>query len=386
MTSIKNGLLVSATQGSGSVDGYKNMGDYIQSIAPLAFFDNIDDIYVDKEKISHYRSLAGKTRLVMNAWLMKYPENWPPSNDIIPLLISVHISPQNASKLLSKAGIDYLKQHGPVGCRDTATLELLEKYEIPCYFSGCLTLTLGEKYKSEKTNDDVVFVDPYCEAHRNSEGKISARVVVQNILYGLKNLRKVKKIMPIFEHAYCLAGKYVRLKKFLTVSAFYRTYSSKFDDNILFNASYVTHSLKIGKGTPYDTEALKLNYTENLIKRYAEASLVVTSRIHCALPCLGIETPAIFVHAKAPGHVRAPGRFGGLYELFNVMLCSGYTLSSEESSLSGRIEFKTKLRNKEDYKPLRDNMIKRCKEFIALDIKSSDNDEQLNDVESDGVV
>ena len=386
MASIKNGVLVSATQANGSMNGYKNMGDYIQSIAPLAFFDNIDHIYVDKERISHYEAQVGKTRVVMNAWFMKYPENWPPSPDIIPLLISVHISPENAPKLLTDAGVEYLKRHGPVGCRDTATLELLESYGIPCYFSGCLTLTLGEKYKSEKTNDDVVFVDPYCEAHRNSEGKISARVIVGNIFYGLKNLRKINKLKPIFEHAYCLAGKFVKFKKFLTVSAFYRAYSSKFDDNILFNAKYITHSVKIGAGTPYNTESSKMEYTGKLIKLYSEVSLVVTSRIHCALPCLGIETPVIFVHAKAPGHVRAPGRFGGLYELFNVMLYSNYVLSSDEPSLSGRFNLKTQVKNKEDYKPLRDNMIKRCQVFVASNIENSLNEEQTDDIHSNETV
>lgn len=38
-----------------------------------------------------------------------------------------------------------------------------------------------------------------------------------------------------------------------------------------------------------------MEYAKYLIRKYAKAKLVVTSRIHCALPCLGIETPVIFV-------------------------------------------------------------------------------------------
>ena len=34
-------------------------------------------------------------------------------------------------------------------------------YGIKSYFSSCLTLTLGIKYKSEEKSDEVIFVDPY---------------------------------------------------------------------------------------------------------------------------------------------------------------------------------------------------------------------------------
>ena len=34
---------------------------------------------------------------------------------------------------------------------------------------------------------------------------------------------------------------------------------------------------------------------DELLKKYAKAEMVVTSRIHCALPCTGMGTPVIYV-------------------------------------------------------------------------------------------
>jgi hypothetical protein len=57
------------------------------------------------------------------------------------------------NKAVKNHGINYLKKYGPVGCRDYWTKTLLDKYGIPCYFSGCLTLTLGRKYQKMFADD-----------------------------------------------------------------------------------------------------------------------------------------------------------------------------------------------------------------------------------------
>jgi hypothetical protein len=144
---MKNGILVDSILNNRSENGYKDTGDYIQSLAGETFFKVIDE-YIDREKLAEYKSNGEKIRVIMNAWYMWFPQKWPPSEDIVPLLISMHISPLVSTEMLSLAGINYLKKHGPVGCRDKGTEMLLKQYNIPCYFSGCLTLALGEKYKS----------------------------------------------------------------------------------------------------------------------------------------------------------------------------------------------------------------------------------------------
>jgi hypothetical protein len=371
MKKIESGVLVSATQQSGKIDGYKNIGDYIQSLAQLSFLETENIHYVDKERLSEFKNDGEPVRVIMNAWFMVYPEYWPPSNDIKPLLTSVHISPTKATGMLSEKGVAYLKQHGPVGCRDMGTLEILKKSDIPCYYSGCLTLTLGEKFKpSEKTNR-VIFVDPYIESIRNAEGKISFSHILTNIIFGLVEIKKVLRLYRKFKHFYCVAGKFLRIKKFIAVAGFYRSYRKKFSDNIIFTAEYITQSEKIGKGTKYETEQEKLQLAADLVKIYTGASLVVTSRIHCALPCLAIGTPSLFVHSNGAGHVRDPGRFGGLIDLFNVLKFKDFNLKSDDKNIPELIDQSNfdKITNKNLHLELTKSMNDICYDFFSNDGK-----------------
>ena len=63
-----------------------------------------------------------------------------------------------------------------------------------------------------------------------------------------------------------------------------------------------------------------MEYARQLIRKYAHARYVVTSRIHCALPCLGVETPCVFITTESLHNntLRDNSRFGGLIEMFNV--------------------------------------------------------------------
>jgi hypothetical protein len=94
----------------------------------------------------------------MNAWWMWKPKHFPPSKDIEPLLVSMYIRAKIEKQFFSRKTIEYLKEHGPVGCRDKSTVALCEKYGIPAYFSGCLTLTLRRNPKITK-KDYILAVD-----------------------------------------------------------------------------------------------------------------------------------------------------------------------------------------------------------------------------------
>lgn len=366
MEKSKFGILVSSTQQSGYVDGYKNIGDYTQSLAQLSFFDSTKAVFVDKERISEFRIDEGPVKVILNAWMMVYPDYWPPSDDIEPLMISVHISPTKAEEMLSPEGIKYLKEHGPIGCRDLGTVEILKRSDIPCYYSGCLTLTLGQRYKPINKNNDVIFVDPYIEAIRNSKGDISIKHILSNLFYGLAYMKKIKKLEKRFKHFYCVAGRFIKLKRFISTAAFYRAYSNKFSDDILFSAKYITQSVRVGTGTEYTTEMDKLKLAEDLVQTYADAALVITSRIHCALPCLAIGIPSLFVHTNGAGHVRDPGRFGGLLELFNILEYGKFNLVSTEINIPSKIHKNNihQIQNKNLHLDLASEMVKRCKQFV----------------------
>ena len=78
---MKNGLLICSGTGK-----YKNIGDYIQSLAAELFFDHID-ILVERERLNEYIS-EEKTKVILNGWFMWNPLNWPPSKNILPFFIS----------------------------------------------------------------------------------------------------------------------------------------------------------------------------------------------------------------------------------------------------------------------------------------------------------
>ena len=125
----------------------KNIGDYVQAVATRQFIDKIDE-YVEQEEANQYYPEDQKPiRLIMNGWFQWRAENWPPSEYVQPLLISMHISPLKATELLTEKGIAFLKKHAPVGCRDYYTQKLLESVGVPAYFSACMTLTLGKNMR-----------------------------------------------------------------------------------------------------------------------------------------------------------------------------------------------------------------------------------------------
>ncbi len=135
-----------------------NIGDEIQSIAAMRFLPKVEQ-YIHREQLNKYYPKSGKkTKLIMNAWWMHKPQNFPPSEFIEPLLISMHISVKKRKTILTEQVRKYFIEHGPVGCRDVSTYEWLKSEGIPAYFSGCLTLTL-QRNKSIKRENYILCID-----------------------------------------------------------------------------------------------------------------------------------------------------------------------------------------------------------------------------------
>ena len=103
-----------------------NIGDEIQSVAQSRFLPRIDE-YVQRETIGRFipKTKGVKTKLIMNAWWMFHPSNFPPKDKYIePLLISMYFRDIIRDKLIKRKSVrDYLLKHGPVGCRDMGTHE-----------------------------------------------------------------------------------------------------------------------------------------------------------------------------------------------------------------------------------------------------------------------
>ena len=133
-----------------------NIGDEIQSIAAKRFIPRVDK-YIHRERTNEVKSKT-KIKLIMNAWWLWHEKNFPPSNSIEPLLISIFFRKEIRENLIKGDRKDYLKKNGPVGCRDLSTLDFLKSNGIPSYFSGCLTLTML-KNKNIKRSNFILVVD-----------------------------------------------------------------------------------------------------------------------------------------------------------------------------------------------------------------------------------
>lgn len=304
-----------------------NLGDYIQSLAARQFLPRVD-AYVEREKLGAY---AGpQIKMIMNGWYMRNAQYWPPSPDIIPLLVSFHLNTRCADKMLSGAGLEYFAKHGPVGCRDVTTLEMLSAKGIEAYFSSCLTLTLGNTFR-HTGGRDVYLVD---------------------VLFKYPTLKSIFKSLNSFRKSFTSG-------KFFLVGKRQKRIRDIFGAAFFENAKEVTHHYP---SQPFATEASRFELAERTLRLYEKAKVVITSRIHCALPCLAMGTPVIFVH----GGFEKPTeqcRLEGVYELFNMVKVSKSgqvecNFDLNEFLRSGRLP------ERNEYRQYLERLNQTCKAFI----------------------
>ena len=278
-----------------------NIGDYIQALAALQFLP-ANDGFIQRESLRTYQ--GEEATVVMNGWFMHHPEQWPPARSIHPVFLAFHLNVLAQERLLSDEGIAYLKEHEPIGCRDRNTVNLLASKGIEAFFSGCLTLTLGRNFRFEGKRESIIFVDPFF-------------VTRWSIVKGMRNLatlvvhwKAIKKIARKIPEG---SGG----RKMMILATFYREYRKLFSKDALVNGEYICQQSRYYKNA-FQTDEERLKEAERLVRKYAQAQLVVTSRIHCALPCLGLETPVIYTEGEDQSEA-SKCRMSGLKELFNIL-------------------------------------------------------------------
>lgn len=139
-----------------------NIGDDIQTLAGINFLkkNGINEyVYVNREELNKYD--GEPIKLIMNGWYMHNIKNFPPSDKIFPIFISIHV----ANKDLIKNNTSYFKKYQPIGCRDEYTVKLFESYGINAFFTGCLTLLFDDVLikNLEKNNKYLVDLDSNVE-------------------------------------------------------------------------------------------------------------------------------------------------------------------------------------------------------------------------------
>ncbi len=274
-----------------------NVGDYIQSVAARQFLPRVDQ-YVNRERLSEYD--GPQIKLLMNGWFMHHPRHWPPSSKVTPLFVSLHLTKRAAATLLDEKGIAYLKQYR-IGARDMFTLKVLQEKGIDTYFSSCLTLTLGRSY-THQPGTDVYFVDVLHKWHFIGRRR--------------RLLRKV------------------------------------FSDKLLDSAIHIQHRQS---ASDYPTEESRFELADRYLTLYQNARLVVTSRLHCALPCLAMGTPVIFVDGWVRSKERI--RFEGARAMLNTVEFAG-------SEIHANFDDPDHIRNQDRHLEYVGALEQRCREFV----------------------
>lgn len=306
-----------------------NVGDNIQSLAAKQFLPKVDEL-IDRDHMAGYK--GGRTKIILNGWFSHNPEYWVPSEDIDPLFVSFHVNNTAAPLMLSKEGIAYLKKHQPIGTRDKYTEKLLREKGIDAYFSGCLTLTL-DSYKAPESEreENIYIVDPLYGYTTTRKVFQNLRSVGRNVLNG-----KILELNKREQH----------LKKIIT-------------SDLLKSAIYIDQE---PPAKAYTTKQ-RFQMAEDLLYKYARAKLVITSRIHCALPCLALGTPVIFINGFET--FTDSSRFEGIIELFNRVDINTQTGEwTSNFGLNEKISRDTVVTNFGKHHQLAEAMKLTCKEFI----------------------
>lgn len=263
LTPFYNGLL-GGSDGSNIVQGKfnVNLGDVVQGFGVKALYRYMgipdkDIIPVERNSLAIY---SGEDVVVpMNFYFtLGSSPCFPPSPNVIPVFWGY--AKDSAYNYLNNPISDYrdyYKMFEPVGCRDHATCTALQSMGVDAYVSGCASLFLPKR--AEPFGDKVFIVD------------------IQ------------KKCMD------------------------------RLPQNIRDEAVYLTNNYLISTDGDMAEESFRAtNHVQNQMQRYAlEARLVITSRLHVAIPCAAMGIPVVFFYYEYPD----PGdwhRFTWLSEILPV--------------------------------------------------------------------
>ncbi len=176
-------------------------------------------------------------------------------------------------------------------------MEILKEHGIKTYFSGCLTLLYKKSYlfkNSPPEASGVLVTDPFDRLKPSVVFSYNPVVLLRQILkYPIKLL------------FYKLAMK--RLSNALSKSILPIQYISQIIDNQTLNN--------------YDSKKL----AEDYVRKIASAKVVITSRIHTALPATAMRFPVIFLNGGL-NHINHKSRLSGLLNYFEI--CSSKDLKN----------------------------------------------------------
>lgn len=278
-----------------------NFGDDIQAYATSQFYPQVDYM-IDRERMERFVSDDGEpVAVIMNAWYMWRKWNWPPTKYIYPFFVGFHYSDhEDTGQPGSPIKYEFLTGKGGDYLRDWGPVGTRDNYT---------------KDQLKKLGIDSMFTGCITLTLPKQEKKDMGRYicVVDVDEQVTKRIRKQLK------------GTGIRVK-------------------------VMSHRIKKDKEKTW--EQRKAEVIERLTV-YQNAICVVTKRLHCALPCLAMEVPVLLVKDQTDD-VRFDPYYGFLHWVRPADFLKGKC----------RYDFANPPENSRDYLPVREDMIKRCREFV----------------------
>ena len=212
----------------------RNLGDEVQSIAAARLLPRLD-LTIPRYHLRDFSS-DEQCLLVMNGYFDKNrTPQFPPAECITPLYMSFHIAADSKEYFTTSECIAHFRKHAPIGCRDRGTADILRQAGVDAFYNKCLTLTLAKREPSSATQG-IVLCDVF--PHR-----------AMSIAHFRRLVNQEKKSVKIVSHFH---------------------------------------------GIDFLGAEVKMSLAEELLSVYEKSELVVTSRMHCALPCVAMGVPVLY--------------------------------------------------------------------------------------------
>ena len=248
-----------------------NIGDEIQSIAAQRFLPTTD-MSVERDRLYWYRG-RGPLTVIFNGWFTRPPfaACWPPPLNINPIFTSWYA--EVPETLITREAAAYFRKFEPIGCRSLPTVQCFERFGISAYHSGCLTLTIQRI--EAIVSEDIFIVDV--------EPSMATKLVPENVRAKAKWLSHITPESSV--------DRYLRVW-------------NRIDRDMRILR---THRERL----MHSRHCRRMAVARERLALYAGAKLVITGRLHCAMPCLALGTPVVLLKAD----MERDRRFVGLKEL-----------------------------------------------------------------------
>jgi len=284
-----------------------NIGDDIWAYAQSLFYPHIDYL-IDNTTVYKFKSVDNEdVATIIGAFVepRNYEYRFLPPLNIIPLFAGAYFRSTMWELLQNEEIRAYLKAFEPIGVRSFTHVDNFSQLGIKSFYSGCITLTLPVFIKKQQPiiclTDVPDFVADYI---RN---KVGNRFEIKRITHSLPEL-----------------GEDIYLR--------HRTLS--IDD--------------------------RFEIVKEHIQIYANAHCVITSRLHCAIPCLTQNTPVLITLPRDGKFISdMETRINDSLNLFNSCWYEDFETGSVI------YDFVNPPANPDKYLFYRADLIKLCNSFIG---------------------